>query len=551
MANNFSAKILGNAISSLNAQQAVIANASNNIANVNTEGYTRRKVVLETRSDTTGSGLSLGNGVKVGDVQRVSDEFLENILRDTIGEQSSAETQSGFLDRVQALFSLSGNAKTIGTTMTDFFNSLEDLKTNPASIELRANVLERAEDLVQSIRDTFSSLANLQSEADQRLQNEVQTINSLTQQIANLNTLVESRESSGVTAADERDQRNRILNQLAQKVSFSVVETSGGAINVSLSNGFPLVTGATVRQLETTANPSFGTAGPMLNGGALSSIVYDYDQTGAAPAHIDLTSILANGEGTVGGLLEVRGTNAAGTPSPFAATGDLVEVALEVEQVAVGFLLYFNEAYAGPDLVAAGTHQISSVDLDGNAITDPFAFFSATGLTDVVSGGADEGIASSQDIQNAYANGVPSLASRITLAITDPRAIATRQNLAGNIGGTGDTRILDLLTAVRTQSENFGNDSQLPGVSTTSTRNLEEIYTGTVNIVGNKAARAAIDSSVSTDNLIAVQRRRDEISAVSLDEEFSSLITFQRAFEASARMIRIADEILQQVIQLI
>ena len=121
MANNFSAKILGNAISSLNAQQAVIANASNNIANVNTEGYSRRKVVLETRSDTSGTGLSLGNGVQVADVQRVSDEFLENILRETIGEQSSAEMQNGFLERVEALFSLSGGAKTIGSTMTDFF----------------------------------------------------------------------------------------------------------------------------------------------------------------------------------------------------------------------------------------------------------------------------------------------------------------------------------------------------------------------------------------------------------------------------------------------
>lgn len=78
---NFGAKILGNAISGLQAQQAQLANASNNIANVNTQGYSRRTVQLENRAGSTTSGaINIGDGVNISSILRISDSFLETAV---------------------------------------------------------------------------------------------------------------------------------------------------------------------------------------------------------------------------------------------------------------------------------------------------------------------------------------------------------------------------------------------------------------------------------------------------------------------------------------
>ena len=89
---SFTSKILSNSVSSMTAQQALLANASNNIANVNTPGYTRRQIDVSTRADPAmvDGVLRIGSGVQLGEISRITNQFLETSLRNATSGQGQA-----------------------------------------------------------------------------------------------------------------------------------------------------------------------------------------------------------------------------------------------------------------------------------------------------------------------------------------------------------------------------------------------------------------------------------------------------------------------------
>lgn len=553
---NFGAKILNNAVGALNAQQAIIANLGNNIANVNTPGYSRREVSLETNFGRgSGTAINVGNGVRVGSLDRVSDDFIERLLRESQGNFGLNGIQSEFLGRIEGLFNLTGDRLTIGSTLSAFFTSLDDLAANPASIELRANVLERAQDLTSTIRDTYNSLARLQTEADQRLVTEMQTVNSILGQIGQLNGRIQvvEQNGSGPEASDERDQRDLLLGQLAEKIGFNSLELADGTVSISLANGLSLVNGSTVRTLGTTTTPSFasGSLPPSLEGGVLSYIVYDYDTSGTSPAHVDLTQTLKAGTGSVAGLLALRGYNDSSNTTAFEGDGVITEIASRVEALTRSLLTSFNSTYLGPDR-DGGTagHQPSSGDLDGDTPA-VFGFFDFEfgGAKD--RGGTPDGLPTSGDLDDIAANTTTrNFSSILTLAVSNPRDIAAARDAssgppAAAVYAEGDNRNLLALLDLRTQQQTLSSGS----FSLTAT--WDQAYVETVTFVGNRSASVSVATSVAQSSLATAQARRDSISAVNLDEEFTRLIQAQKSYEASARMIRVADELLQQILQLI
>ncbi len=559
---NFGAKIFNNAVSSLSAQQAVIANAANNIANVNTEGYARRVVDLQTRLGSSLSGLNIGNGVEVGGIIRVNDAFLEGLANAAASVTSQHEVTRDMLGRVEDLFSLTGDSMTIGSALTDFFASLDNLSLDPASIELRSDVIERANDLTSTISSTYNSIAALQTEADERIANELGVVNGLLEQISDMNSLIAAKESGGTSgaASDERDRRAVLMEDLAERIGYESVEGPDGAVMISLSNGFPVVNGPNFRPLEITTSPSFLDVGetlpPSLDGGILGSVVYDYD-TGAGQAHLDLTDTLASGGGSIGGLLQLRGVNDAANSSAFDATGSLVEVASQIEAITRELLVNFNGEYVdSANDMDGGTLAFESgaIDLDGNSAnaTNTFAFFdfNYSGIKEDPAG--TTGLVEAGDLTYVLNNSggtVTNFSSILSLAISDPREIAAaRSDTFPATPEPGDADNLEALSLYASSSIDFS----LHNVGSYSlTASLDQAYNQMVGKVGNLKARADLDHSVSETNLNTMRTRRDEISTVSLDEEFTQLIRFQKAFEANARMIRIGSELFDTISQLL
>jgi flagellar hook-associated protein 1 FlgK len=546
---NFSARILGSAISALNAQQAKIAVTSNNIANVNTPGYARRTIDLNSRSESSSSsGISVGGGVEIGTLQRQTDAFLERLMRQAGGDFQRFRMEDEYLSRLEPMFSLTDEFNSIGGAFNAFFSALDDLSDNPANLELRANVVERGNDLVNSIKNTFNNIADLQTEADLRLEVEVEAVNALTTQLADLNSQIRTRESTGGVAASERDQRELLLTKLAEKISFSTTDVNDGTINVTLSNGFSLVTGSEARQLGFERSPSFaaGAIPPSLAGGALGHVVYDYSN-GSGTAQIELTNILANGSGSVAGILNARGvvdvTN-AGNTSAFDASGTLVEAASRVEAMARFLLTSVNQENLGFSMGdrngGTAIFDPQSADLDGNppGVYGLFSF-DFSGARDGNGNGLPDDLG---------ALGVDNFASLLNMAISDPRDVAAGRNVSGGVTLTvpqGDNRNVAALAAMQNTDFTFsaGNYAM--------TGRVQTIYDETVGYIGNQRSASKINLSVAEANQIQAQAKRDEISGVSLDEEFTNLIQHQRSFEAAARLIRIADEMMQQMVQLI
>ncbi|MCB0310997.1 MAG: flagellar hook-associated protein FlgK, partial [Bdellovibrionales bacterium] len=367
----YTSKILNNSVRALSVQQALIAATGNNIANVETPGYAKRSVQIETAISSTNSGqLSIGNGVAIAGLLRASDEFLSQQARDAMGEAQRYEVQNDLLKRLESLFSLTGEGNTIGSAMSGFVQAMDNLSTDPASIELRSDFIERATDLVSTINSTFNNLAALQREADKRIENELNVINSLTAQIAQMNGRVTQGEATGNVAADARDQRDQLLEKLSEKISYEIIEESNGAVTLYLPNGFPLVQGSNSRALEAESTPSFAsTPAQALDGAGLNSIVYDYD-SGTGEAHLDLTSVIGSGSGTLAGLLEFRGVYPS-NPSdanPFNGSGTVLSVAERVEAITRQLLTSVNEQYLGPDRDSSTAgHQSSAGDLNGNS----------------------------------------------------------------------------------------------------------------------------------------------------------------------------------------
>lgn len=551
---NYSAKILNNAVTALSAQQALIATTANNIANVNTPGYSRRTVELETRVSRSGSaGGELGNGVQVGALQRSVDLFVEKLVREASGEKAAAEMEQSFMGRAEEFFDITGARETVGSSLTSFFTALNDLSAQPSSLELRANVLQKGKALTDSIATTYKGIADLQTEADSRIRPEIEAVNSLTGQIAELNGIIRTRQGAGLAAADEKDKRELLLQQLGSKLSYERVDQEDGQVLISLPGGFPLVHSHFSRNLSVTPSPSFASSiPPSLSGQTLSYIVYDYSSSGTSQ-HIDLTKIIRDGTGSLSGLLAVRGTSGTSDTSAFDADGTLVDLGRRVESVTRQLLTTFNTIYRGPD-ADGGTavHDPSAVDLDGNT-PGVFGFFTFSGAADTGGLGAD-GRATLTDLASLSSTlNIDNFSSILSVAITNPRRIA-----AGRDADTTTPGIQSASGDARNLIGSGGSDTGLAGLQKStlsfsvnsmsySSSTLDEAYGQMVTTVGTARAEADTRASVAGANLIAAQQRRDEVSAVSLDEEFTSLIKYQKAFQASARMLKIADELLQQV----
>lgn len=544
MAYNYGSRILNNAVSGLHAQQGVIATTGNNIANVDTEGYTRRVARITNRTEENSASLRIGNGVEIGEIQRYSDAYIEGKLRDALAFKEKGATEDEFVSRIESLFDLTGESQTIGSSLTAFYSAIDDLSVNPSNIELRTNLLESAKTLISSIKSTYEAVAALQDEADVRIANELNTVNALTRSIANLNLRISSIERSGINHAfDERDERDKLLLDLSEKIDYDLIENSDGSVTVSLSNGFYLVHSGNYHELSVDKTPSFlkgNLPAESLSGGNLSYITYDYSY-GAGTGDINLTNIIARGGGSIAGLLNVRGVQSPTDDSPFDANGHLVDIAQRIEGVTRNLLTRFNEVYLGPD----PQNGLFSGDLDGNNPAT-FGFFTFAGATDF----DGDNIPTNADLDATLTN-IHSYSRYLELGVKNARNIAAAYPSEVSLGvyeyAPGDSRNLSAISDLKNDKTMVFNVPQGNGTYSFM-GTFEESYHEMVNFVGNLRSRTMVNKSVSEDKYISTLNEHDQVSAVSLDEEYTRLITAQQSYQASARMIRIAQELFDEII---
>lgn len=281
---------LSTGISGLLAFQRALDATSHNIANVGTDGYSRQRAEMVTRTPTgSGSGW-IGNGVDVSTTRRVYDDLLAQQVRTSSSTFSSLDAYATQLDRINNLFSNTTTGLT--ASLQKFANALQDVANSPASTSSRQVLLSEAQALTSRLKSYDSQLAGFDQQIESQLQGETAEITTLAHGIAQLNSQISAAQArTGQPPNDLLDQRDLLLDKLSGHIDVSTVKQDDGQINVFAGRGQPLVVGGNASDVTTSTDPF----DPTRHGISLKL-------AGGTP--VDITSSISGG--TLGGVLDFR-----------------------------------------------------------------------------------------------------------------------------------------------------------------------------------------------------------------------------------------------------
>ena len=239
-------------VQSLLASTTAMDVTTTNMANMNTPGYARRRVILE-ESAANGSDQS-STGVDVKTIQSLRDSVLDLSINANTSQQNLNSTISSALSAVQVVFSDTASGS-IGSCMDSFFNSLQQLSTSPTSGSLRSGVLTAAANVASAFQSTASVVSQAQQQADQSVVQSTSDANVLLQQIAATNAQINTAQSLGESSNSTQDQLSSLLSQLAGIMDYKTVKSSDG-LTLTTANGVPLVVGGKAYSLTNQLNAS-------------------------------------------------------------------------------------------------------------------------------------------------------------------------------------------------------------------------------------------------------------------------------------------------------
>ena len=246
------ADMLSTGVSGLLAAQIGLSTVSHNVANVNTDGYSRQVVSFGTKLPEGQGGYFIGTGVDTVAVQRAYSQFLNNSLWSAASSQGRANTMVDVTGQINSQVSGSSNLQ---TSLDSFFGAVQDMANAPADTASRQVLLARADGLASTFRALSGQFSQLAGQVQQQLGDTVKSINSDSQAIARLNGLIRSSVATdGTPPADLLDQRDALVKKLASEVGIGVVPQADNTINVYVGNGQALVTNTQAHALGTAPN---------------------------------------------------------------------------------------------------------------------------------------------------------------------------------------------------------------------------------------------------------------------------------------------------------
>jgi flagellar hook-associated protein 1 FlgK len=412
------------------AEQRSLDVTSHNIANANTQGYSRQETLLQT-SDALAlpPGGHLGTGVDVAGYRRIRDSFLDLQYRAQAMQVGAGTTRADGLDQVELRLGEPGD-NGLAARLNSFWSSWSDLANSPESGAARQALIEDARTLTSSINALDAGMQTVATQSASELAALTNTggeLHQIGRELAGLNTAIRDAQAVGGQPNDLLDRRDLLLDKLSGLAQVSVTDNGSGSIRITL-------------------------------GGAATPLVDGSDLTWPAPA-------MTSPGGKIGALMDL--SSPTGTIASF--RGDLATFAQ-------GLTTQVNAIY-NP---ASGT--------------DFFAYDAATA----------------------------------TISLNPALTAASLRAGSGAVGDNSAARAL----------------SELRGV----TGGPDEIYSQLVTRIGTEVADARRGALNATALSNSIEDRRQSAAGVSLDEEMTGLIRFQRGYQAAARAMSTTDEMLDTLI---
>ncbi|MEI5907601.1 flagellar hook-associated protein FlgK [Bacillus spongiae] len=491
-------------------QQSALYTTGHNISNANTPGYTRQRVNFEQTTPFPTPSMNrpqipgqIGTGVEAGSVERVREQFLDVQYRGESNKLGYWETKMAALEKMEEVMnepSESGLSK----TMDLFWQSLQDLAVDPTNDGARSVVRERGVYVAETFNYLSSSLVGVQEDLNNEIAVTEKAVNSLLDQLNQLNNQIADVEPHGFMPNDLYDERDRLLDDLSQLVDINVsYEPSSGAPN-PLAEGRAMVYLASGEQSLRSAL--------LVGKDGVNSITVNYDAATSAVNEVVVgNQVMAitdfESTGKLKGLIESYGYidqngDVQGTYSTMLS---------ELDTMAYIFAEAFNAQHqAGISPAQLADPTVSSYDFftdENNTVLD------STNI---------EGFARRMEVSAGILENTDNIASASTANPT----LGNAEN------------INELANVINKLELNYGPNA------TTFKSHYESII-GDMAVESQEAVRLASNSEVLRS---AVDTRRLSVSSVSLDEEMTNMIKFQHAYNASARMISLTDELLDRII---
>lgn len=464
----------------LMAQRFGIEVTSNNIANVNTQGYSRRAAVISETSPILQGGHFMGTGAMADKLRSFREEFFDREMRSTLSRRSTYENDELIFQRIESILA-EPSKYAIGEDVTQFLNSFEEIAMKPEDIGLRETILGKAQTLVEKLNRISHQLTEARNEVGNSVSLDVGKANSLIAEIAELNKNIANTKSSSQNEAQTYvDQRELKLEQLAELAGVTVTFEGDGNANVFM-NGMNIITGSNFSTIQTSESINSATGER-----TLSIELFDKAK--------NLTTKLNPQSGTIASNLKHYNT----TLDPNDSTGFSVFKQLDD---------YVNALAQNINNLTAGGYG-----LDDTNPNSPGRLFFEPGVGKITAATikiSNDILDKPRDIPFSSAPGEPGNAS-IALAI-------------GRIA----------------QDSTFLN-GQRPS----------EFYAAYIGKIGSLSQEAT--NGKDTTRLVAEQlnNQRESVIGVNTDEEAINLIKFQKAFEASSRIINVTNELLSVVVNL-
>ncbi|MDY6864224.1 MAG: flagellar hook-associated protein FlgK [Thermodesulfobacteriota bacterium] len=263
-----------------------------NVANINTPGYSRQNLVLNSIPPTHGVKYESGRGVEATNILRSYDQFLGRMLireKDTLGKWNVMEND---FSKVEMVFNES-DGYGLNQAIGEFFNAWHDLANNPESITERKNVQVKGQILSERFNTNYNILKDVQQDMNEEIKVAVDEINSLSSQIATLSKKIIEVEGSGVDANEERDQRNLLLERLAELIPINFLEDKNRNFNVLISGGKSIIADSYFYKLDVEHDRD-------------NQNFFNIYFVGADGSKTDITSSITSGE--LGSKLQMRDT---------------------------------------------------------------------------------------------------------------------------------------------------------------------------------------------------------------------------------------------------
>ncbi|MCR5785747.1 MAG: flagellar hook-associated protein FlgK [Eubacterium sp.] len=213
--------------SGLSTFQAAINTTANNVANVQTEGYSKQQVKIEQAAAlrTQTSYGTLGTGVSATSIEQLRDIYYDMKYWSNNSKLNEYSTKSYYLAQIEGYFEDSEDVAGFSTIFSNMYTALESLKTQSSEISARQTYVGTAQSLATYFSSTAESLKSLQEEINEVIGNKVESINTLAQKIASITKQINIIEQNGSNANDLRDERALLIDELSEIVPVTVEET--------------------------------------------------------------------------------------------------------------------------------------------------------------------------------------------------------------------------------------------------------------------------------------------------------------------------------------